>query len=85
MEKALRPDTAIVSAMMVNNEIGVIQPIDELGKLCRSKGNNASTLTLTQSHTRAQCVWVCVGGWVVMSIYTLSPFCVVNGIGLSYL
>ncbi|MCG2583197.1 IscS subfamily cysteine desulfurase [Massilia sp. TS11] len=35
---ALRPDTIIVSVMLVNNEIGVIQPIDAIGELCRSKG-----------------------------------------------
>ena len=38
LEKAIRPDTVIVSIMAVNNEIGVIQPIEEIGKLCRSKG-----------------------------------------------
>lgn len=37
LEAALRPDTAIVSIMAVNNEIGVIQPMEEIGKLCRSK------------------------------------------------
>ena len=35
---ALRPDTILASVMMVNNEIGVIQPIAEIGELCRSKG-----------------------------------------------
>jgi len=35
---ALRPDTVLVSVMFVNNEIGVIQPIAEIGELCRSKG-----------------------------------------------
>ncbi len=35
---ALRPDTILVSVMMVNNEIGVIQPIAELGEICRAKG-----------------------------------------------
>ena len=34
----LRPDTTLVSIMMVNNEIGVIQPIAEIGEICRSKG-----------------------------------------------
>ena len=38
LENAIRPDTAIVSIMAVNNEIGVIQPIEDIGKLCRSKG-----------------------------------------------
>jgi len=37
LEAAIRPDTALVSIMAVNNEIGVIQPIEEIGKLCRSK------------------------------------------------
>lgn len=37
LEAAIRPDTALVSVMTVNNEIGVIQPMEEIGKLCRSK------------------------------------------------
>ena len=35
---ALRPDTIIASVMFVNNEIGVIQPIAEMGEICRSRG-----------------------------------------------
>ncbi len=35
---ALRPDTCLVSVMFVNNEIGVIQPIAEIGEICREKG-----------------------------------------------
>jgi cysteine desulfurase len=34
----LRPDTVLVSVMMVNNEIGVIQDIETLGEICREKG-----------------------------------------------
>jgi len=37
-EAALRPDTIVASIMMVNNEIGVIQPIAEIGELCRTRG-----------------------------------------------
>lgn len=37
LEAAIRPETALVSIMSVNNEIGVIQPLEEIGKLCRSK------------------------------------------------
>jgi len=37
-QAALRPDTVIASVMAVNNEIGVIQPIAELGELCRANG-----------------------------------------------
>jgi cysteine desulfurase len=37
-EAALRPDTVVASIMMVNNEIGVIQPIAEIGEICRARG-----------------------------------------------
>jgi len=37
-EKAIRPDTGLVSVMMVNNEIGTIQPIREIGEICSKKG-----------------------------------------------
>ena len=37
LEDAMREDTAIVSVMAVNNEIGVVQPLTEIGALCRSK------------------------------------------------
>ena len=38
LKKAIRPDTILVSIMMVNNEIGVVQPVWEIAELCRSKG-----------------------------------------------
>lgn len=34
LEKALRPDTILVSVMAANNEIGVIQPLEKIGELC---------------------------------------------------
>jgi cysteine desulfurase len=37
-EAALRPDTILASVMFVNNEIGVIQDIEAIGELCRSRG-----------------------------------------------
>lgn len=37
LEAAIRPDTALVSVMAVNNEIGVKQPIAEIGKICKAK------------------------------------------------
>ncbi|OCL15125.1 cysteine desulfurase [Glonium stellatum] len=37
LEAAIQPETALVSIMTVNNEIGVVQPIEEIGRLCRSK------------------------------------------------
>ncbi len=38
LEAAIREDTALVTIMFANNEIGTIQPIKEIGELCRSKG-----------------------------------------------
>ena len=35
---AIRPDTILVSVMFVNNEIGVVQPVAEIGEICREKG-----------------------------------------------
>ncbi|MFB0920424.1 MAG: cysteine desulfurase NifS [Oscillospiraceae bacterium] len=35
---AIRPDTALVTIMYANNEIGTIQPIAEIGTLCKEKG-----------------------------------------------
>ncbi|MBK6973532.1 MAG: IscS subfamily cysteine desulfurase [Sterolibacteriaceae bacterium] len=37
-KQALRPDTIVASVMSVNNEIGVVQPIAEIGEICRDKG-----------------------------------------------
>ena len=38
LRAAMRDDTLLVSVMAVNNETGVIQPLAEIGKLCREKG-----------------------------------------------
>ena len=38
LEKAIRPDTVLISVMTANNEIGSIQPIAEIGKLAHDKG-----------------------------------------------
>ena len=38
LKAAIRPDTILISVMFVNNEIGVIQPIAEIGEICREKG-----------------------------------------------
>ena len=38
VKAALRPDTCLVSVMFANNEIGTIQPIPEIGKVCREAG-----------------------------------------------
>ena len=38
LKDALRPDTILVSVMLVNNEIGVIQDVAAIGTLCRERG-----------------------------------------------
>lgn len=38
VEKAIRPDTVLVSIMYANNEIGTIEPIKEIGEICHKKG-----------------------------------------------
>ncbi len=38
VRKALRPDTVLVSLMAANNEIGTLQPVAEVGALCRQRG-----------------------------------------------
>ena len=38
LRAAIRPDTILASVMLVNNEIGVIQDVQAIGRLCREKG-----------------------------------------------
>ncbi len=38
LENAITEKTSIISVMTINNEIGVIQPIKEIGEICRKKG-----------------------------------------------
>lgn len=38
VEKAIRPDTILVSIMHANNEVGTIQPIAEIGQICKKHG-----------------------------------------------
>jgi cysteine desulfurase len=38
LRAAMRPDTALVSIMYANNEIGTVQPLAELGAICRERG-----------------------------------------------
>jgi cysteine desulfurase len=38
LETAIRPDTILVSIMAANNEIGVFQPLAEIGKFCKERG-----------------------------------------------
>ncbi len=38
VKEAIRPDTCLVTIMYANNEVGTLQPIFEIGKICREKG-----------------------------------------------
>lgn len=38
LKAAIKDSTLLVSVMVVNNEIGVIQPVEQIGRLCREKG-----------------------------------------------
>lgn len=38
LKEAIGPDTALVSIMAANNEVGTIQPVKEIGEICREKG-----------------------------------------------
>lgn len=38
LEAAIRPDTTLISVMAVNNEIGVIQDLEAIGRMCRERG-----------------------------------------------
>ena len=61
VENAIREDTAIVSIMYANNEIGTIQPISEIGAICRKHGvlfhtdavQAAGYVTVSYTHLRA--------------------------------
>merc|ERR1712200_256785 len=37
LEASIRPDTSLVSVMTVNNEIGVLQPVKQIGEICKAK------------------------------------------------
>lgn len=51
--RAIEPDTILVSVMLANNEIGVLQPVEKIGEICREAGvlfhsDAAQTLGKTQ-------------------------------------
>ncbi|MFC1463293.1 MAG: cysteine desulfurase family protein [Candidatus Brachytrichaceae bacterium NZ_4S206] len=38
VRRAIRPDTVVVSVMLANNEVGTLQPVREIGAICRERG-----------------------------------------------
>ena len=39
LKEALRPDTVLVSIMTANNEVGTLEPVDEIGTICKENGS----------------------------------------------
>ena len=60
LESSMRDDTLLVSVMAVNNEIGTRQPVEEIGKLCRSKK--------ILIHTDGKCYHYCLAVVVVIVV-----------------
>jgi len=68
LKATIRPDTVLVSVMGVNNEIGVVQPLKEIGQMCRANktffhSDNAQMLGKVGVglprcvHDRRSCQW----------------------------
>jgi cysteine desulfurase len=77
---AIRPDTVLCSVMHVNNEIGTIQPIDDIGDICQSNGVLFHT-DATQSFGKMN---VRVGGNIDMLSMSAHKIYGPKGIGLLY-
>ncbi|HTL11996.1 MAG TPA: cysteine desulfurase family protein [Bdellovibrionota bacterium] len=59
VKAALRPDTALVSVMLANNEVGSLQPVAEIGRVCKAAG--------VTFHTDA----AQAGAWIKLSVDAL--------------
>lgn len=53
IEKAIRPETVLVSVMFVNNEVGTIEPIEEIGKLVKRINESRESQSRIHFHTDA--------------------------------
>lgn len=50
LEESIREDTILVSCMMVNNEIGAIEPIEEIAKIIKAKNPNTISMSMRFRH-----------------------------------
>ena len=55
VEKAIRPDTILISVMYANNEVGTIQPIAEIGAIARAHGIYFHTDAVQATSTCSRC------------------------------
>ncbi|AFY52697.1 cysteine desulfurase family protein [Rivularia sp. PCC 7116] len=53
LEKAIRNDTILVSVMAANNEIGVLQPLAEIGAICRDRSKGESNIIFHSDSAQA--------------------------------
>jgi cysteine desulfurase len=65
VERALRPDTVLVSVMLANNEVGTVQPVEEIGQIVRGYTNRHGHRVLLHSDA------VQAPGWLDIDVQRL--------------
>lgn len=56
VKKAIRPDTILISVMFANNEIGTLEPIEEIGAIAHEHGILFHT-DAVQAYARCRSMW----------------------------